>query len=64
MAALLQCVKIQECKATKQFQNKISFEDGQVVGRGCSDKGKNFLFEDHCETFKSKEKVREIHLDS
>lgn len=31
--------------------------EGQVVGRGCSDKGSKLLFEDHCETFQSKAKV-------
>ena len=35
-----------------------------MVGRGCSDKGKGKMFkepvfEDHCETFKSKGKVRD-----
>ena len=36
---------------------RIKFLDGQVVGRGCSDKGSMYLYEDHCETFKSKEKA-------
>ena len=42
------------------MKGNILFAERQVTGRGCSNKESNFLFEDDCETFQSRDKVEDL----